>query len=157
MQPAATDPARKLRLTDDGAALLLNACARRWPDRAGHRRDPGEETDINGLIRLAAPIALSNTILVDMLADFGLRYPGVQFDIRQANDHAPHCDQDQGPGLLQRRALPDPCPMPSAWATSEYGLFASPLYLGEEGGALPSDPAGRARPSFTAGPISTGS
>ncbi|GJA67283.1 LysR family transcriptional regulator [Aeromonas caviae] len=128
---------RKLRLTDEGLRYYERLCTPLAEIEQATGEIRGEETDISGLIRLAAPIALSNTILVDMLADFGLRYPGVQFDIRQSNDHALQADQDRDLVFFNGE-LPQTLPNALCLGHIQYGLFASPLYLEKMG--VPSPP-----------------
>ncbi|WP_223952873.1 LysR family transcriptional regulator, partial [Aeromonas caviae] len=128
---------RKLRLTDEGLRYYERLCTPLAEIEQATGEIRGEETDISGLIRLAAPIALSNTILVDMLADFGLRYPGVQFDIRQSNDHALQADQDRDLVFFNGE-LPQTLPNALCLGHIQYGLFASPLYLEKMG--VPSHP-----------------
>ncbi|MFQ2520239.1 LysR family transcriptional regulator [Aeromonas caviae] len=129
---------RKLRLTDEGLRYYERLCTPLAEIEQATGEIRGEETDISGLIRLAAPIALSNTILVDMLADFGLRYPGVQFDIRQSNDHALQADQDRDLVFFNGE-LPQTLPNALCLGHIQYGLFASPLYLEKMG--VPYHPA----------------
>lgn len=128
---------RKLRLTDEGLRYYERLCTPLAEIEQATGEIRGEETDISGLIRLAAPIALSNTILVDMLVDFGLRYPGVQFDIRQSNDHALQADQDRDLVFFNGE-LPQTLPNALCLGHIQYGLFASPLYLEKMG--VPSHP-----------------
>lgn len=123
---------RKLRLTDEGLRYYERLCTPLAEIEQATGEIRGEETDISGLIRLAAPIALSNTILVDMLVDFGLRYPGVQFDIRQSNDHALQADQDRDLVFFNGE-LPQTLPNALCLGHIQYGLFASPLYLEKMG------------------------
>lgn len=123
---------RKLRLTDEGLRYYERLCTPLAEIEQATGEIRGEETDISGLIRLAAPITLSNTILVDMLADFGLRYPGVQFDIRQSNDHALQADQDRDLVFFNGE-LPQTLPNALCLGHIQYGLFASPLYLEKMG------------------------
>lgn len=129
---------RKLRLTDEGLRYYERLCTPLAEIEQATGEIQGQEHDISGLIRLAAPIALSNTILVDMLADFGLRYPQVQFDISQTNDHAPLCDQDRDLVFFNGE-LPQSLPNALCLGHIQYGLFASPLYLEKMG--TPSHPA----------------
>ena len=129
---------RKLRLTDEGLRYYERLCTPLAEIEQATGEIRGEETDISGLIRLAAPIALSNTILVDMLVDFGLRYPGVQFDIRQSNDHALQADQDRDLVFFNGE-LPQTLPNALCLGHIQYGLFASPLYLEKMG--VPRPPA----------------
>lgn len=128
---------RKLRLTDEGLRYYERLCTPLAEIEQATGEIRGEETDISGLIRLAAPIALSNTILVDMLVDFGLRYPWVQFDIRQSNDHALQADQDRDLVFFNGE-LPQTLPNALCLGHIQYGLFASPLYLEKMG--VPSHP-----------------
>ncbi|GKR91467.1 LysR family transcriptional regulator [Aeromonas caviae] len=128
---------RKLRLTDEGLRYYERLCTPLAEIEQATGEIRGEETDISGLIRLAAPIALSNTILVDMLVDFGLRYPEVQFDIRQSNDHALQADQDRDLVFFNGE-LPQTLPNALCLGHIQYGLFASPLYLEKMG--VPSPP-----------------
>ncbi len=123
---------RKLRLTDEGLRYYERLCTPLAEIEQATGEIRGEETDISGLIRLAAPIALSNTILVDMLVDFGLRYPWVQFDIRQSNDHALQADQDRDLVFFNGE-LPQTLPNALCLGHIQYGLFASPLYLEKMG------------------------
>ncbi|GKR40480.1 LysR family transcriptional regulator [Aeromonas caviae] len=131
---------RKLRLTDEGLRYYERLCTPLAEIEQATGEIRGEETDISGLIRLAAPIALSNTILVDMLVDFGLRYPEVQFDIRQSNDHALQADQDRDLVFFNGE-LPQTLPNALCLGHIQYGLFASPLYLEKMG--VPSHPTQR--------------
>jgi LysR family L-lactate utilization transcriptional regulator len=124
---------RKLRLTDEGLRYYERLCTPLAEIEQATGEIRGEETDISGLIRLAAPIALSNTILVDMLVDFGLRYPWVQFDIRQSNDHALQADQDRDLVFFNGE-LPQTLPNALCLGHIQYGLFASPHLLQIEGG-----------------------
>ncbi|BEE09610.1 LysR family transcriptional regulator [Aeromonas dhakensis] len=128
---------RKLRLTDEGLRYYERLCTPLGEIEQATGEIQGKETDLNGVIRLAAPIALSNTILVDMLADFGLRYPEVQFDITQTNDHQHLFDNDRDLVFFNGE-LPQSLPNALCLGHIEYGLFASPLYLEKMG--TPSHP-----------------
>ena len=146
---------RKLRLTDEGLRYYERLCTPLAEIEQATGEIQGQETDISGLIRLAAPIALSNTILVDMLADFGLRYPGVQFDISQTNDHAPLCDRT-GIWCFSTASSPRPCPMPSASATSSTACLP-PLFIWRRWASPPIRRNWKSTISSIAGPTSTGS
>ncbi|MGY3943542.1 LysR family transcriptional regulator [Aeromonas tecta] len=128
---------RKLRLTDEGLRYYERLCTPLADIEQATGEIQGQDADICGVIRLAAPIALSNTILIDMLADFGLRYPGVQFDISQTNDHHLLNDQDRDLVFFNGE-LPQALPNALCLGHIEYGLFASPLYLEKMG--IPSHP-----------------
>ncbi|MGL4470663.1 LysR family transcriptional regulator [Aeromonas hydrophila] len=123
---------RKLRLTDEGLRYYERLCTPLAAIEQATGEIQGKEADINGVIRLAAPIALSNTILVDMLADFGLHYPEVQFDITQTNDHQHLFDNDRDLVFFNGE-LPQSLPNALCLGHIEYGLFASPLYLEKMG------------------------
>ena len=112
----------------------------------------GEETDISGLIRLAAPIALSNTILVDMLVDFGLRYPGYS-STSASPTTMPSRQIRTGTWSFQRRA-PQTLPNALCLGHIQYGLFASPSIWRRWG--APTRPSWKSTISSTAGPTSTG-
>ncbi|WAG14037.1 LysR family transcriptional regulator [Aeromonas hydrophila] len=129
---------RKLRLTDEGLRYYERLCTPLAAIEQATGEIQGKEADINGVIRLAAPIALSNTILVDMLADFGLHYPEVQFDITQTNDHQHLFDNDRDLVFFNGE-LPQSLPNALCLGHIEYGLFASPLYLEKMG--IPAHPA----------------
>ncbi len=129
---------RKLRLTDEGLRYYERLCTPLAAIEQATGEIQGKEADINGVIRLAAPIALSNTILVDMLADFGLHYPEVQFDITQTNDHQHLFDNDWDLVFFNGE-LPQSLPNALCLGHIEYGLFASPLYLEKMG--IPAHPA----------------
>jgi LysR family L-lactate utilization transcriptional regulator len=128
---------RKLRLTDEGLRYYERLCTPLAEIEQATGEIQGREADINGVIRLAAPIALSNTLLVDMLADFGLHYPQVQFDIAQTNDHQHLFDNDRDL-IFFNGELPQSLPHAICLGHIEYGLFASPLYLAKKG--TPSHP-----------------
>lgn len=128
---------RKLRLTDEGLRYYERLCTPLGEIEQATGEIQGKEADLNGVIRLSAPIALSNTILVDMLADFGLRYPEVQFDITQTNDHQHLFDNDRDLVFFNGE-LPQSLPNALCLGHIEYGLFASPLYLEKMG--TPSHP-----------------
>ncbi|MFM1665697.1 LysR family transcriptional regulator [Aeromonas salmonicida] len=123
---------RKLRLTDEGLRYYERLCTPLAEIEQATGEIQGREADINGVIRLAAPIALSNTLLVDMLADFGLHYPEVQFDITQTNDHQHLFDNDRDLVFFNGELLQS---MTNALCLGhiEYGLFASRLYLEKMG------------------------
>ncbi|WP_429049871.1 LysR family transcriptional regulator [Aeromonas hydrophila] len=129
---------RKLRLTDEGLRYYERLCTPLAAIEQATGEIQGKEADINGVIRLAAPIVLSNTILVDMLADFGLHYPEVQFDITQTNDHQHLFDNDRDLVFFNGE-LPQSLPNALCLGHIEYGLFASPLYLEKMG--TPAHPA----------------
>ncbi|HEA3128788.1 TPA: LysR family transcriptional regulator [Aeromonas hydrophila] len=129
---------RKLRLTDEGLRYYERLCTPLAAIEQATGEIQGKEADINGVIRLAAPIALSNTILVDMLADFGLHYPEVQFDITQTNDHQHLFDNDRDLVFFNGE-LPQSLPNALCLGHIEYGLFASTLYLEKMG--IPAHPA----------------
>ncbi|MGL4716210.1 MAG: LysR family transcriptional regulator [Aeromonas sp.] len=128
---------RKLRLTDEGSRYYERLCGPLAEIEQATGEIRGNDTDINGVIRLAAPIALSNTILVDMVADFSLRYPKIQFDITQTNDHQHLFDNDQDLVFFNGE-LPQSIPHASCLGQIEYGLYASSLYLKKRG--IPTDP-----------------
>ena len=149
MQPAA-QITRKLRLTDEGLRYYERLCtplAEIEQATGGSGRGDGHQRPI----RLAAPIALSNTILVDMLADFGLRYPGCSSTSARPMTMPP-LRSGQGPGLLQRRALPDPaqCPLPGPHRVRPLRLPS----ISRRRGYPPIRPSWKSTTSFTAGPIS---
>lgn len=129
---------RKLRLTDDGLRYYERLCTPLAEIEQATGEIQGREADINGVIRLAAPIALSNTLLVDMLADFGLHYPEVQFDITQTNDHQHLFDNDRDLVFFNGE-LPQSMTNALCLGHIEYGLFASRLYLEKMG--TPAHPA----------------
>lgn len=145
---------RKLRLTDEGLRYYERLCTPLAEIEQATGEIRGEETDISGLIRLAAPIALSNTILVDMLVDFGLRYPGVQFDIRQSNDHALRRIRT-GTWSFSTASSPRPCPTPSVWVTSST-VCSPPPSIWRRWVCPPTRPSWKSTISSTAGPTSTG-
>ncbi|EKB18242.1 LysR family transcriptional regulator [Aeromonas veronii] len=128
---------RKLRLTDEGLRYYERLCTPLAQIEQATSEIRGKEADITGLIRIAAPIALSNTILIDMLAEFGLHYPEVQFDITQTNDHQHLFDNDRDLVFFNGE-LPQSLPNAICLGHIEYGLFASPLYLTKKG--TPSHP-----------------
>lgn len=128
---------RKLRLTDEGLRYYERLCTPLAQVEQATCEIQGTETDINGIIRVAAPVALSNTILIDMMAEFGLHYPEVQFDIAQTNDHQHLFDHDRDLVFFNGE-LPQSLPNAICLGHIEYGLFASPLYLAKKG--TPSHP-----------------
>ncbi|MFB2862589.1 LysR family transcriptional regulator [Aeromonas sp. MdU4] len=128
---------RKLRLTDEGLRYYERLCTPLAQIEQATGEIQGKEADITGIIRVAAPIALSNTILIDMLAEFGLHYPEVQFDITQTNDHQHLFDNDRDLVFFNGE-LPQSLPNAICLGHIEYGLFASPLYLAKKG--TPSHP-----------------
>ncbi|MGL5706792.1 MAG: LysR family transcriptional regulator [Aeromonas sp.] len=129
---------RKLRLTDEGLRYYERLCTPLAQIEQATSEIRGKEADITGLIRIAAPIALSNTILIDMLAEFGLHYPEVQFDITQTNDHQHLFDNDRDLVFFNGE-LPQSLPNAICLGHIQYGLFASPLYLTKKG--TPSHPS----------------
>ncbi|PJG60375.1 LysR family transcriptional regulator [Aeromonas cavernicola] len=129
---------RKVSLTDEG----LRYYERLAPPLADMELATGDmqgaKADLSGLIRLAAPITLSNTLLMDMVADFGLLHPQIQFDVSQTNDHQHLFDNDRDLVFFNGE-LPQRTPNATCLGHIEYGLFASELYLEKRG--IPQHPA----------------
>ncbi|RFP11941.1 MULTISPECIES: LysR family transcriptional regulator [unclassified Duganella] len=77
---------RSLSLTEEGARLfeLANPGLRLLDEALDHIQNSRLEVD--GLIRVVAPMSIGNTILVPLLPEFQRRYPGAHFDV-QLDDH----------------------------------------------------------------------
>jgi DNA-binding transcriptional LysR family regulator len=77
---------RSLSLTDEGARLfeLANPGLRLLDEALDQIQSSRLEVD--GLIRLAAPMSIGNAIIVPLLQQFQQRYPGAHFDM-QLDDH----------------------------------------------------------------------
>lgn len=123
---------RKIRLTDEGLRYYERLCTPLAQIEQATGEIQGKEADLAGLIRLAAPIALSSTLLIDMVADFSLHHPEVQFDICQTNDHQRLFEGDRDLVFFNGE-LPQTLDHATLLGRVEYGLFASPLYLEKRG------------------------
>lgn len=123
---------RKIRLTDEGLRYYERLCTPLAQIERATGEIQGKEADLAGLIRLAAPIALSSTLLIDMVADFSLQHPEVQFDICQTNDHQRLFEGDRDLVFFNGE-LPQTLDHATLLGRVEYGLFASPLYLEKRG------------------------
>lgn len=123
---------RKIRLTDEGLRYYERLCTPLAQIEQATGEIQGKEADLAGLIRLAAPIALSSTLLIDMVADFSLQHPEVQFDICQTNDHQRLFEGDRDLVFFNGE-LPQTLDHATLLGRVEYGLFASPLYLEKRG------------------------
>ncbi|MYN19656.1 LysR family transcriptional regulator [Rugamonas sp. FT107W] len=77
---------RSLSLTEEGARLfeLANPGLRLLDEALDQIQNSRLEVD--GLIRLVAPMSIGTTIIIPLLPEFQRRYPGVQFDV-QLDDH----------------------------------------------------------------------
>lgn len=77
---------RSLSLTDEGTRLfeLANPGLRLLDEALDQIQSSRLEVD--GLIRIAAPMSIGNAIIVPLLQEFQLRYPGAHFDL-QLDDH----------------------------------------------------------------------
>lgn len=77
---------RSLSLTEEGARLfeLANPGLRLLDEALDQIQNSRLEVD--GLIRVAAPTSIGNSLLAPLLAEFQLRYPGAHFDM-QLDDH----------------------------------------------------------------------
>ena len=77
---------RSLSLTDEGTRLfeLANPGLRLLDEALDQIQNSRLEVD--GLIRLAAPMSIGNAIIVPLLKEFQERYPGTHFDV-QLDDH----------------------------------------------------------------------
>lgn len=72
---------RSLSLTEEGQRLVeLASPGLRLLDEALDQVQNSKQ-EVDGLIRLAAPTSIGNRLLVPLMRDFQLRYPGVQFDL----------------------------------------------------------------------------
>lgn len=77
---------RSLSLTDEGTRLfeLANPGLRLLDEALDQIQS--SRLDVDGLIRVAAPISIGNAIIVPLLHAFQQRYPGAHFDM-QLDDH----------------------------------------------------------------------
>jgi DNA-binding transcriptional LysR family regulator len=77
---------RSLSLTDEGTRLfeLANPGLRLLDDALDQIQS--SRLDVDGLIRVAAPMSIGNSIIVPLLQQFQQRYPGAHFDM-QLDDH----------------------------------------------------------------------
>ncbi|MYM23284.1 LysR family transcriptional regulator [Duganella sp. FT135W] len=77
---------RSLSLTDEGARLfeLANPGLRLLDDAL--EQIQSSRLDVEGLIRIAAPMSIGTAIIVPLLHEFQQRYPGAHFDM-QLDDH----------------------------------------------------------------------
>lgn len=77
---------RSLSLTDDGARLFeLANPGLRLLDEALEQIQ-SSRLEVDGLIRVAAPMSIGTAIIVPLLQEFQQRYPGAHFDM-QLDDH----------------------------------------------------------------------
>lgn len=129
---------RKLRLTDEGLRYYQRLCGplQQLEQATGEIR--GEEPDLHGLIKIAAPISLSNTLLIDLLAEFSRAYPMIRFELEQTNDHQRLFDSEWDL-VLFNGDLPKRVPHAQCIGQIHYSLYASPLYLEQRG--TPHHPA----------------
>lgn len=123
---------RKLRLTDEGLRYYqrLSGPLQQVEQATGDIQGEGQE--VSGLIKIAAPISVSNTLLIDLLAAFGRQYPGIRFELEQTNDHYRLFDANWDLVLFSGD-LPKRVPHAQHLGQIEYGLYASPLYLTQHG------------------------
>ncbi|MFM4942905.1 LysR family transcriptional regulator [Aeromonas bivalvium] len=129
---------RKIRLTDEGLRYYERLCTPLADIEQATGEIQGKETDLAGVIRLAAPVSLSSTLLIDMVTAFSLHHDEVQFDISQTNDHQQLLEGDRDLVFFNGE-LPQTQPHTSLLGQVRYGLFASPLYLAKRG--CPAHPA----------------
>lgn len=123
---------RKLRLTDEGLRYYQRMCRplQELEQATGEIR--GEGQDLCGLIKIASPISVSNTLLIELLADFSRAYPRIRFELEQTNDHHRLFDAEWDL-VLFNGDLPKQVPHAQLLGQIDYALYASPLYLQQFG------------------------
>lgn len=72
---------RRVAPTDAGRLYLDHARQARELLGDGERAVSAVRTEVDGLLRLTAPTSFGDAFLVDLLADFRARHPGVRFDV----------------------------------------------------------------------------
>ncbi|MBM7455089.1 LysR family L-lactate utilization transcriptional regulator [Oceanisphaera litoralis] len=128
---------RKLQLTEEGRRYYerLNPLLTEMEQVTGDIQ--GQRQRMSGLIKVAAPIAISNTFLIDGITDFCLEYPEIRIDLLQSNDYTSLLDTDLDVVFFSGE-LPDSSLRARRLGEVHYGLFASPRYLELEG--MPQEP-----------------
>lgn len=130
---------RKLQLTEEGRRYFerLNPLLNEIEQVTGDIQ--GQSQSISGLIKIAAPIAISNTFLMDGITQFCLEYPQIRIDLLQSNDYTSLLDTDLDVVFFSGE-LPDSSLRARRLGVVHYGLFASPRYLEQHGTpALPEE------------------
>ncbi|GAA3705630.1 LysR family transcriptional regulator [Oceanisphaera sediminis] len=128
---------RKLQLTEEGRRYYerLNPLLTEIEQTTGDIQ--GQRQRMSGLIKVAAPIAISNTFLIDGITEFCLEYPEIRIDLLQSNDYTSLLDTDLDVVFFSGE-LPDSSLRARRLGEVQYGLFASPRYLAQEG--MPQEP-----------------
>ncbi|ENY71470.1 LysR family transcriptional regulator [Aeromonas diversa] len=128
---------RKLRLTDEGLHYYQRLCGPLQQLEQATGEIHCNKQELGGLIKLAAPISVSNTLLIDLLAEFSRAYPQIRFELEQTNDHQQLFDS-QWDLVLFSGDLPKRVAHARSLGKIQYALYASPLYLEQHG--TPSHP-----------------
>ncbi|MDV2858477.1 MULTISPECIES: LysR family transcriptional regulator [Oceanimonas] len=123
---------RKLQLTEEGRRYYerLNPLLSEMEQVTGDIQ--GQTQTMSGLIKVAAPIAISNTFLMDGITEFCLQYPQIRIDLLQSNDYTSLLDTDLDVVFFSGE-LPDSTLRSRQLGEVQYGLFAAPRYLAEKG------------------------
>ncbi|WP_116472947.1 LysR family transcriptional regulator [Zobellella maritima] len=123
---------RKLQLTEEGRRYFerLNPLLNEIEQVTGDIQ--GQSQSISGLIKIAAPIAISNTFLIDGITEFCLQYPQIRIDLLQSNDYTSLLDTDLDVVFFSGE-LPDSSLRARRLGEVQYGLFASPRYIEQHG------------------------
>ncbi|GAA3531154.1 LysR family transcriptional regulator [Zobellella aerophila] len=123
---------RKLQLTEEGRRYFerLNPLLNEMEQVTGDIQ--GQSQTISGLIKIAAPVAISNTFLIDGITEFCLQYPQIRIDLLQSNDYTSLLDTDLDVVFFSGE-LPDSSLRARRLGEVQYGLFASPRYIEQYG------------------------
>ena len=123
---------RKLQLTEEGRRYFerLNPLLTEMEQVTGDIQ--GQSQHMSGLIKVAAPIAISNTFLIDGITEFCLKYPAIRIDLLQSNDYTSLLDTDLDVVFFSGE-LPDSSLHARRLGEVHYGLFASPHYVQRQG------------------------
>ena len=128
---------RRVELTDVGRAYFEN-CERIIEDaQTAHQALMDMHTKPSGVIRVSMPVDFSIVFLTQLLADFGLLYPNIQFEL----DLTPASADVVGDAVdvsIRMREPTEQNVIAKRLATLQIELYASPAYLKSNG--VPSSP-----------------
>lgn len=129
---------RSMALTEAGRRLLTHASAVRQHQQAALSEISRLQTAVRGQIVVSAPTISGDILLSDLVADFCLRYPEVQVDLRLDNRYADLIRD--GIDIAIRTGKLEDSSLRARWLIdSDWVVCAAPDYLQQHGSI--DDPA----------------
>lgn len=121
---------RRIVVTEAGQRYLEYARQARDALGDGDRAVSAVRTEVEGLIRLTAPTSLGDAFLIDLLAEFRVRYPRIRFDVDLSISTRDLVTDGFDFAIRMTRTL-DPSLVSRPLGIMREAIVASPAYLAE--------------------------